>query len=152
MVKCITYPDNELGYLLMQVSLLKQRLTNHALKEKKITYMQFVVLATVYELSQIYEETTQHLLVKEKQLDKSMVSGILKTLIGRKLLERYENPADTRSKIVKLTTEGAQLILEAKKIVANVNNHFFSSIDKSTMKEMLTILLNKEDRGGSHAQ
>ena len=40
----IDNPNDQLGFLLTQVTFLKQRITNAALRELDITYIQFVIL------------------------------------------------------------------------------------------------------------
>jgi len=133
----IAKAETEIGFLLTQVSLLKQRINNHALKSLNLTYMQFVVMAAIYEFSEQYDEPIQQLLISKRQLDKSMVSGILKTLIERKLVERYENPNDTRSKIVKLTSSGQNLVVDAKELIKAIDEKFFNEVDHEFLKSTL---------------
>lgn len=133
----IAKPETEIGFLLTQVSLLKQRINNNALKSLNLTYMQFVVMAAIYEFSEEYDEPLQQLLISKRQLDKSMVSGILKTLIERKLVERYENPNDTRSKVVRLTSDGQSLVIDAKEIIKTIDVKFFNEVDHEFFKSTL---------------
>jgi DNA-binding MarR family transcriptional regulator len=133
----IAKAETEIGFLLTQVSLLKQRINNNALKSLNLTYMQFVVMAAIYEFSEQYDEPLQQLLISKRQLDKSMVSGILKTLIERKLVERYENPNDTRSKVVMLTSAGQSLVVDAKEIIKTIDEKFFNEVDHEFLKSTL---------------
>jgi len=133
----IAKAETEIGFLLTQASLLKQRINNNALKSLNLTYMQFVVMAAIYEFSEEYDEPLQQLIITKRQLDKSMVSGILKTLIERKLVQRYENPNDTRSKVVKLTIAGENLVVNAKEIIKTIDEKFFNEIDQEFLKSTL---------------
>ncbi|NDW18410.1 MarR family transcriptional regulator [Dysgonomonas sp. 216] len=138
----IDKPDEQLGYLLMQVSLLKQRILNSALKCLDLTYMQFVVLAGVLELSEENHAVTQQCIVLERHLDKAMVSNVVKTLLAKGLIERNSHPGDSRAWMLNLTIAGEKRALEAKKITEGVNSNFFMNIDEGTFRLMLKKLLS----------
>ncbi|MCD8173064.1 MAG: MarR family winged helix-turn-helix transcriptional regulator [Alistipes sp.] len=137
----IIRPDEELGYLLVQTSLYKQRINNAMLKPLGLTYMQFVVLAGIYELGTQLEKVSQQMLVSQRRLDKAMVSSILKKLIGKGLVYREPNPGDSRSWILKLTGRGEQLAIQARNNAHRLNEEFFGDIDQSALREILKKLL-----------
>ncbi|MCC8036170.1 MAG: MarR family winged helix-turn-helix transcriptional regulator [Rikenellaceae bacterium] len=143
-VKRIIRPDDQLGFLLVQTSLYKQRINNSMLTPMGLTYMQFVVLAGIYELSTQYEEVSQQLLVAERRLDKAMVSSLLKKLIERKLVVRRPNPADSRSWLLGLTPHGEKLAAEARIEAHKLNDEFFADVDQQALREMLKKLLDKK--------
>ncbi|MCD8186053.1 MAG: MarR family transcriptional regulator [Rikenellaceae bacterium] len=99
-------PDDQLGYLLVQTALYKQRINNELFKPMGITYMQFVVLAGIYELSTQFDQVSQQLLVSRRRLDKAMVSSMLKKLMNWGLVIREPHPSDGRSWLLKLTGPG----------------------------------------------
>lgn len=134
-------PDDQLGYLLTQVSFLKQRIVNAALKELDITYMQFVILAGTYELGGENEVVTQQDIADKRRLDKAMVSNVVKVLIGKGLMNRYAHPADGRAYALSLTSEGERMAVEGKKIALNVDQTFFADIDREALFNTLTFLI-----------
>lgn len=52
----ITLPDEQVGYLLSQTYQLKKKLTNKALKELDISYIQFVILVTALVLAKSIDD------------------------------------------------------------------------------------------------
>jgi len=139
-------PDEQLGYLLAQVSFLKQRIVNAALKELDITYIQFIILAGTLELNDGNTIVTQQLISDERRLDKAMVSNVVKTLIEKGLITRNVHPEDKRAYTLSLTDMGAQKAIHGKKIALNIDEFFFKEIDKKKLYEFLRILLNNENK------
>lgn len=133
----IDKPDNQLGFLLMQASLLKQRVVNAALRELDITYMQFVVLAGVLELGENNGCVMQQDLASQRRLDKAMVSNVVKNLMSRNLLIRMEHPSDKRAWKLSLTEQGRELAIEGKGIAKGVDSTFFAGIDNDLFVKLL---------------
>lgn len=141
----IEQPDQQLGYLLTQVSFLKQRIINAGLKELDITYMQFIILAGILELA---DEgiVSQQTIVDKRRLDKAMVSVVLKALISRGLVIRQPHPIDKRAYTLTLSDEGRQKALQGKEITVEIDRRFFAKVNKKNLINILTKLLeNKED-------
>lgn len=141
MKNIMTDPDNQLGYLLMQVSFLKQRIVNAALKELDITYIQFVILAGTYELGGENGVVTQQDIADKRRLDKAMVSNVVKALIGKGLMNRYMHPVDGRAYALSLTSEGEKMAVEGKKIALKVDQTFFAGIDQEALFNTLSFLI-----------
>jgi len=134
-------PYDQLGYLLMQVSFLKQRLVNSALRPLDITYVQFVILAGVMELSENGSMVTQQSIASERCLDKAMVSNVVKTLIDKHLLAREVHPSDKRAYTLRLTEEGRTKAVKGKQTALDVDSVFFRDINKGEFQESLEKLL-----------
>lgn len=141
-------PNEQLGYLLTQVSFLKQRITNAALKELDITYIQFVILAGTMELGVDNEIVTQQDISRERRLDKAMVSNVVKTLIEKELMIRHIHPVDKRAYTLSLTETGVQKAIRGKAIALEIDNTFFAKISKDSFFQTLLILLKNE--GGNN--
>lgn len=142
----IEQPDQQLGFLLTQVSFLKQRIINAGLKELDITYIQFVILAGILELADSDVIVSQQTIVDKRQLDKAMVSVVLKGLINRGLVIRQPHPTDKRAYTLTLSDEGRQKALQGKEITLEIDRRFFAKINKKKLISILTKLLeNKED-------
>ena len=144
MNESIQNSNEQLGFLLMQVTFLKQRLVNSALRKRGITYIQFVILAGALELGEEGKPVTQQTISDERSLDKAMVSNVVKTLIGKGYFRREEHPTDKRAFTLELTTPGKELALEGKKIARQIDEGFFEGIDQSAFLHSLKILLKNK--------
>ncbi len=121
-------PDENLGYLLWQTTMLWQRQMNRALDGVKLTHTQFVILIALAWLSRSSENITQKEIADHSKTDRMMVSKILRTLQKNGLIERKEHETDTRAKCVFLTEKGAKTLQKAIKIKTNANELFFKKI------------------------
>lgn len=145
--KEIKNPENQLGYLLTQVSFLKQRIVNAALKELDVTYIQFVILAGTLELGGDERIVTQQDIATRRRLDKAMVSNVVKTLLEKGLIARHTHPLDKRAYTLSLTESGRRVAIRGKETALKVDRTFFEKIDKRTLMETLAILLENEEGG-----
>lgn len=137
---------NNIGYLLTQVSFLKQRIINSALGQLDITYMQFIILSGTWELSENGNIVTQQDISSKRLLDKAMVSNVVKTLIIKKLIIREKHPIDKRAYTLKITNKGKEKALEGKKIAQNIDSVFFQAINQEQFQESLQILLTNNNK------
>lgn len=137
--------EGGLGYLLTQVSFLKQRITNAALKKWDITYIQFVILAGVMELEEAGKPVTQQTVSDERRLDKAMVSIVVKALIARGYLLREAYPTDKRAFRLILTDAGREKAMCGKKIARRVDDVFFKGIDEARFYDSLIQLLENNN-------
>lgn len=144
----IAKPDEQLGYLLTQVSFLKQRIINASLKDLDITYIQFIILAGTLELGVNDAIVTQQDISDKRRLDKAMVSNVVKTLIEKGFMTRHTHPVDKRAYTLSLTHTGKEAAIRGKEIALNVDKSFFSGINKSAFLRALVTLLRNE--GGNN--
>lgn len=135
--------QESLGYLLAQTAFLKQRITNAALIDLDITYMQFVILAATRELAKTHSIVNQQLISKERRIDKVMVSNVVKTLIAKKLIVRDQHPVDKRAYALRLSAEGEQKAIKGKEIAKKVDAVFFSCVDTQLLRSTLKCLLQE---------
>lgn len=141
----IIYPDDQVGFMLSQAYLLKQRVTNFALKDLDITYMQFVILSTIRILQEEKGWITQQTIADKRRLDKVTVSNTVKTLVQKGLIKRNHHPEDHRALVLRLTTRGMELATRSKEIVRSTDMKFFSSIDSDQLRETLKRILTDND-------
>lgn len=134
-------PNEQLGFLLTQVSFLKQRIINAALKELDITYIQFIILAGTLELGEKNGIVTQQTISTERRLDKAMVSNVVKTLLEKGLMNRHTHPVDKRAYTLSLTDIGTEKVMRGKQIAQKIDKDFFGRIDQKQFLQSLTILL-----------
>lgn len=121
-------PDENLGYLLWQTTMLWQRQMNRALDKVNLTHTQFVILIALAWLSRSSENVTQKEIADHSNTDRMMVSKVLRTLQKNGLIERKEHQTDTRAKCVFLTDKGAEILQKAIEIKTNANELFFKNI------------------------
>lgn len=140
------YPDDQVGFMLSQTYLLKQRVTNFALKDLDITYMQFVILSTIRILQEEKGLITQQIIADKRRLDKVTVSNVVKTLVEKGLIKRNHHPEDHRALVLRLTTRGMDLAIKSKEIVRNTDMKFFSGIDSTQLRETLKRILTDNDK------
>jgi len=137
-------PNNNIGYLLWQTTMLWQRQMNNALKEVNITHTQFVILASLGWLLKKSNNVTQKEIAEFSKTDRMMVSKILRTLQKNELVNRKEHETDTRAKCVYLTEKGKNILQEAFKLKIKANNDFFEKLpDKERFMNDLKHILNK---------
>lgn len=121
-------PNNNIGYLLWQTTMLWQRQMNSALSQVGLTHTQFVILISLGWLLKKSSNVTQSEIADFSKTDRMMVSKILRTLQKKGLIARKEHEKDTRAKCVFLTKVGEETLQKAFKIKLNANEDFFSNL------------------------
>ncbi|WP_298534703.1 MarR family transcriptional regulator [uncultured Algibacter sp.] len=121
-------PNNNIGYLLWQTTMLWQRQMNNVLSKVELTHTQFVILASLGWLLKKSNNVTQKEIAHFSKTDRMMVSKILRTLQKNELIDRKEHETDTRAKCVFLTEKGKNTLQKAFKVKVHANNEFFSNL------------------------
>lgn len=136
--------ETNTGYLLWQISNLRQRKINVELTGIDLTYPQFVVLAGINWLKQGNKIVNQVLLIKFTKMDKSVISSILKLLEKKKIVTRKTDPQDTRAKTLALSKTGLNKLENALEIIKQVDIVFFdnTTIDIDNLNGLLVKVLN----------
>lgn len=140
-------PEASTGYLLWQISSLRQRKINVELTGIDLTYPQFVVLAGINWLKQDNKIVNQVLLIKFTKMDKSVISSILKLLEKKQIVNRKTDPQDTRAKTLGLSKIGNTKLAKAMEIIKQVDIVFFDNtiINIDNLNELLFKILNKNE-------
>lgn len=130
------------GFLLWKVTNRWQQEIKKILKKYELSHTQFVVIVGIYWLSKENAEVTQIGLSKHVELDKMLISKVLRILEQRKLLKREEHKKDTRAKMIKLTREGEKIMKKSLKEVEAFDIEYFGRIKKLNFfnEELLNIL------------
>ena len=139
-------PEDSPGFLLWQVTAEWQRKIKVAIQPLGITHPQFVICALLLWFKENKISPTQVTLIEKSKLDKMTVSTSLKKLSDKNLIQREESPSDTRAKLASLTPQGKRLIKKAITIVENIDNLYFSKLNKkdlSVLKNILSTLVSK---------
>ena len=137
--------SQSVGLIFWRVSVLWQRKVKEALNKLGITHTQFVILATIQELSEIGITATQKEISDFSSIDVMTVSSVLRLLEKNEYIERKPHPSDTRAKIIIITSKGVETIHTAVPSVENVDDDFFFK-DAEKNKIFLELLTElKED-------
>ena len=123
-------PNDSPGYLLGQLTMLWQRKQKKVLDPLDLTATQFVLLASLGWLTKNNNSVTQVDIANQANLDRMMVSKVLRTLEEKKFITRQEHEKDTRAKTIELTDKGAEILQTAIVVVENADIEFFSTIEK----------------------
>jgi len=99
-----------------------------ALRPLGLTHVQFVLLASLWWLTNVAEEQpSQRRLAEHAATDPMMTSQVLRTLEARGLVVRVADSADSRALRVGVTQSGARLALEAIRVVEAADAEFFAT-------------------------
>ena len=125
-----------------------QRTVTAALQPVALTHVQFVLLASLWWLSDQSTSTaqppSQRSIAAFADVDVMMTSQVLRTLEGRGLLTRAPDPADARVKRLRITTEGQRLAKRAITLVEEADSSFFNHIQPYTLLLDLLRTLGQE--------
>lgn len=121
-------PAESPGFLLWHVTLGWQRAIAAALVPLELTHAQFVLLASLWWLSEQGEVPNQLTLAGQAGTDVKMTSQVLRRLEAKKLLTRTVDPADTRAKHLQITAAGSRLAVRAIAVVEAADGQFFEPL------------------------
>ena len=124
--------EENLGFLLWQVSTLWSSSTAAALKPLGLTHPQFVLLATIDWLKD--KESTQEQIGKRTILDPKPTAHLLRSLEVKGLIELSNGGSEYL-----LTTAGAKLLAKALPIIESADAAFFASVDPKNSKIVATL-------------
>jgi DNA-binding MarR family transcriptional regulator len=129
------------GFLLWRVTLRWQRAVASELRPLGLTHPQFVVLASAWWLGRAGRAPSQRQLAEHTGMDAMTASQVARTLEGKGLITRTQDPYDTRIKRLRVTDEGAGLAQQAVARVESVDRDYFSAApDRPALVEALLAL------------
>ena len=139
--------ENRIGLLIWQTSNLWQSKLRNKLSKYNISFNEYLIIETVYNLSNISNNISQIDIVNNSFIDKSVVSAKLTQLDKKKLIKKM-TPNDNRSNKLALTKEGMGIIEKIINDVVEVENVFFSKLNQETFNfiNSLKLLLGKKIR------
>ncbi|WP_433466087.1 MarR family winged helix-turn-helix transcriptional regulator [Spirillospora sp. CA-128828] len=133
------HPSESPGLLLWRATLRWQRAVTAELKPLGLTHVQFVLLASTWWLTTVAGETpSQRRVAEHAATDPMMTSQVLRTLESKGLLERKQNPGDSRARHVGVTEAGADLAARAIQVVEAADAAFFAPV--TDQEKMLAVL------------
>lgn len=122
------------GQILWQVASKWRRQIELALTPLDLTHTQFILLASIDELTSDGTDITQRELARHANLDITMTSQIVRTLEQKGFIERRVRPGDDRSKFPHLTRQGQFLVEQAIPVVEEIDSIFFDHLRSDTKK------------------
>lgn len=129
-------PQDSPGFLMWRATLRWQRTIAAALGPVGLTHVQFVLLASVWWLSEQAGSTrqlpSQRAVAEHADTDVMMTSQVLRALERRGLLIRTGDPTDARVKRLTVTQNGRRLAEQAITLVEQADASFFDHVQPST--------------------
>lgn len=123
----------------------KNSYMNVQLKEIGLSHGQAIALKIIYEENNIKQED----LNKRLQIDKSAVTGILKTLEDKQLIIKETSQEDKRNHILSLTSNGKMLYPQIKNVIKETTEVMLKDIDQNQQllleELLLKMKMNLED-------
>ncbi len=143
----ISLNENRIGLLIWQTSNLWQSKIRSQINKFNISFNEYLILETIYNLSELSTNITQVDIVKHSFIDKSVVSSKLTKLNNKNLIKKM-TPNDNRSNKLVLTKEGNNIVEKIINDVINIENDFFNKLNQETFNfiNSLKLLLGKKIR------
>ena len=121
-------PGQSPGFLLWRATLAWQRAIRAALAPHDLTHVQFVLLASLWWLTERDQPPTQAALAAQAGTDAMMTSQVVRRLEQAGLLERRPHPRDTRARQLALTPAGRARLTGALADVEAADAEFFGRV------------------------
>ena len=139
--------ENRIGLLIWQTSNLWQSNIRKQILKFNLSFNEYLILETLYNLSKFLTVINQVDIVKHSFIDKSVVSAKLTKLDKKKLIKKM-TPDDNRSNKLALTKEGMIIVEKIINDVIEVENVFFSKLNQESFNfiNSLKLLLGKKIR------
>ena len=126
--------SNSIGLIFWKVSTQWQRKIKENLNKIDLTHTQFVILASIQELSEDHKIITQKEISDFSSIDTMTVSSVLRLLEKKMYIQRLDHPNDTRANRIEITLDGEKIIHTAIPIVESVDNNFFFVNSKKNLQ------------------
>ena len=139
--------ENRIGLLIWQTSNLWQSRIRENIIKYNISFNEYLILETVYNLRKILTNISQVDIVKHCFIDKSVVSSKITQLNHKKLIIK-STPIDNRSNKLELTKEGSEIVEKMIKEIVETEYNFFKKLNHETFNfiNSLKLLLGKKIR------
>ena len=139
--------ENRIGLLIWQTSNLWQSSIRKQIFKSNLSFNEYLILETIYNLSKFLTEINQVDIVKHSFVDKSVVSAKLTQLQNKKLINKM-TPNDNRSNKLAITRNGKMIVEKIINHVVEVENEFFGKLNQETFNfiNSLKLLLGKKIR------
>ena len=139
--------ENRIGLLIWQTSNLWQSKLRNKLSKYNISFNEYLIIETVYNLSNVSNNISQIDIVYNSFIDKSVVSAKLSQLVKKKLIKKMTSN-DNRSNRLILTKEGINIIESIVDEIILTEKNFFGKLNEESFNftNSLKLLLGKKIR------
>ena len=139
--------ENRIGLLIWQTSNLWQSKLRKKLFKYNISFNEYLIIETVYNLSNVSNNISQIDIVYNSFIDKSVVSAKLSQLVKKKLIKKMTSN-DNRSNRLILTKEGINIIESIVDEIILTEKNFFGKLNEESFNfiNSLKLLLGKKIR------
>jgi len=133
--------------LIWQISNLWQSKLRNKLSKYNISFNEYLIIETVYNLSNVSNNINQIDIVYNSFIDKSVVSAKLSQLVKKKLIKKMTSN-DNRSNRLILTKEGINIIESIVDEIILTEKNFFGKLNEESFNfiNSLKLLLGKKIR------
>lgn len=107
-------------------------------KENSLSPIQIQIL--IFLLFHSEEKCKVSYLAEEFNMTKATISDSIRVLLKKELVQKFNNPSDTRSYIIGLTSQGKQIAEKSANFTLNIEQHL-SSLPEDQKKDILAGLL-----------
>ncbi|AYC72337.1 MULTISPECIES: MarR family winged helix-turn-helix transcriptional regulator [Lactiplantibacillus] len=139
--------DN-IGYILMQLSKQLRYQLNQRLVANGLTIQQWAVMEQIsLWVERTAQQPTANQLCHVLDMDRPTMSGILRRLAAKQLVEQEVNPADQRAKLLRLTEVGTQELQAGQRIsdqVVATRLQKLTAPEQRTLRQLLKKLRSDE--------
>ena len=139
--------ESRLSILIWKTSNLWQSKIRQLLKSSNLTFNEYLIMETLYELQKYQKNITQQDICKNSSIDRSVVSLKITNLEKKNLLNKSQ-PIDKRSYGLFLTNSGKLLVESLINSVKNEESIIFDKLDTEIFNftNSLKLLLGKKIR------
>ena len=124
------------GFLIRRFQQVSVMLFLEQLGQHNVTPIQFTLLRLVDATPDIDQVT----IAKRAALDPSTVADVISRMEQKGLIERVPAEADRRKRIVRLTTEGKDVLEVARPLAAKARQILFAPLDAEQQKTLLDLI------------
>ena len=139
--------ENRLSILIWKTANLWQSKIRYQLKNSDLSFNEYLILETLYNLELNYRSITQQDICKNSSVDRSVVSIKIAKLEEKKLIKKNK-PFDRRSDRLSITNNGKLLIESLIRDVESQENIMFEKLGSEIFNftNSLKLLLGKKIR------
>ena len=132
-----TKAEKSPGFLLWQVTNKWQKKQREALEPFGLTHVQFVLLAGLYYLKKVMNQTvTQIELAEFTSADPMMTSQVLRVLLQKGIIQRQRSYFDKRAFELDVTPIGEDLAKKTFPVVEKVDEEFFGVLENKSSSDL----------------
>lgn len=129
---------DRVAILIKKAALVIEKLSNQVLSPYDLSYTQYKIIMLLYYNP---DEEIRHIDIEERfSLTNPTVTGIIKNLEKKNLVQRIQNPNDKRSKLLGLTEQAYELCEELDKLGEILEGQVTEQLTDSECEQLCELL------------